>query len=284
MNSVIDLHRFFSSHPLSRDEPLKAWVRFLSWQIKSRLRKELLVPWIEGQTLVIRRGMTGATGNVYVGLHEFVDMMVALHFLQEGDLFLDIGANVGSYTVLASGVCRAVTWAFEPDPCTAERLKRNVAVNHLESLVKIYECALGNAKGEVPFTIGLDTVNRVAVAQNRNVRMVPQDRLDSLVGGDLPIMLKIDVEGYEEEVLLGAQAVLGKPSLKVIEIETITPAVEQLLGSNGFERTYYNPFSRTLDQRAVGLKANNSLYVRDLPFVSRRLANARSIEIFGHKL
>ena len=34
-------------------------------------------------------------------------MMLPLHFLQEGDLFLDIGANVGTYTVLASGVCRA---------------------------------------------------------------------------------------------------------------------------------------------------------------------------------
>ena len=75
-------------------------------------------PWIGGQRLSIRRGMRGATGNIYVGLHEFADMMLTLNFLREGDLFLDIGANVGSYTVLASGICRAVTWAFEPDPGT----------------------------------------------------------------------------------------------------------------------------------------------------------------------
>jgi FkbM family methyltransferase len=228
--------------------------------------------------------MTGATGNIYVGLHEFADMMVALHFLREGDLFLDIGANVGSYTVLASGVCRAVTWAFEPDPSTRERLRRNVAVNHLEPLVKIYGCALGSAKGEVPFTIGLDTVNRVAVAQSKDARMVPQDRLDSLVGEGLPIMLKIDVEGYEEEVLLGAQAVLAKTSLKVIEIETITPTIEQMLHSKGFERTYYNPFSRILDLRAGGLNSANCLYVRDPLFVNHRLAGARAIEVFGRQI
>jgi hypothetical protein len=49
-------------------------------------------------------GMTGATQNIYVGLQEFVDIMLTLHFLRKGDLFLDMGANVGSYTILASGV------------------------------------------------------------------------------------------------------------------------------------------------------------------------------------
>src|SRR3984893_15374669 len=103
MKAVIDLARFFASHPLTHTSPIKAWQRWLSWQIKSRLRDEVNAPWIGGQS-----GMTGATGNVYVGLHEFADMMFLLHFLRERDLFLDIGANVGTYTVLASGVCRAI--------------------------------------------------------------------------------------------------------------------------------------------------------------------------------
>jgi|SRR3984893_1222425 hypothetical protein len=108
MKAVIDLARFFASHPLTHTSPIKAWQRWLSWQIKSRLRDEVIVPWIGGQLLAVRRGMTGATGNVYAGLHEFADMMFLLHFLRERDLFLDIGANVGTYTVLASGVCRAI--------------------------------------------------------------------------------------------------------------------------------------------------------------------------------
>jgi hypothetical protein len=47
-------------------------------------------------------GMTGATGNLYVGLHEFEEMAFLLHFLRPGDLFADVGANVGSYTILAA--------------------------------------------------------------------------------------------------------------------------------------------------------------------------------------
>jgi hypothetical protein len=42
------------------------------------------------------------SGNIYAGLHEFGDMAFVLHFLRAGDLFADVGANIGSYTVLAS--------------------------------------------------------------------------------------------------------------------------------------------------------------------------------------
>jgi len=139
--------------------------------------------------------MTGATGNIYVGLHEFADMMFPLHFLRKGDLFLDIGANVGSYTVLASGVCRAKTWTFEPDPDTIRHLRRNLGINSLDALVKVHEFALGAEQGEISFTVGLDTLNRIAPANYEDVRMVRLERLDNVIGGSHPIMIKVDVEG-----------------------------------------------------------------------------------------
>jgi hypothetical protein len=100
MGTIADLVNVFSTHPLTRDAPWKAWTRFVVWQVRSRIHDDLIFSWIEGQRLAVRRGMTGATGNIYMGLHEFCEMMLPLHFLREGDLFLDIGSNVGSYTVL----------------------------------------------------------------------------------------------------------------------------------------------------------------------------------------
>ncbi len=72
---------------------------------------EVIVHWIGGTRLAARRGMTGLTGNIYAGLHEFADMAFLLHFLRPSDLFADVGANVGSYTILASGVVRCPTVA-----------------------------------------------------------------------------------------------------------------------------------------------------------------------------
>ena len=235
MASLANIAHFFATHPLTRKAPLKAWARFVSWQIRSRMQEEVIVPWIAGQRLAVRRGMAGATGNIYVGLHEFADMMFVLHFLRGGDLFLDIGANVGSYTILASGVCRATTWAFEPDPNTVRSLKRNVAINDLDELVTVYELALGSTEGEVPFTIGQDTGNRVATSiGEKKVRMVNQQRLDALTGGDSQsiMMIKMDVEGYEKEVLRGAEELLANGRLKMIDIEWPTSWIREALRSH----------------------------------------------------
>jgi FkbM family methyltransferase len=122
--------------------------------------------------------MACATGNIYCGLHEFVDMAFVLHALKSNDVFLDVGANIGSYTVLASGVCGARTIAFEPDPKTAEHLRRNIEINALDDLVKVHEVALGRAAGKGVLTVGLDTVNHVAVPGEAYTQTVPMCRLD----------------------------------------------------------------------------------------------------------
>ena len=103
--SLFNLALFISRHSLTRGHQLAAWLRFIRWQIGSRLLKHpLIIPWVGQTKLIIERGMVGATGNLYCGLHEIEDMEFVLHFLRSDDIFLDIGANVGTYTVLAAGV------------------------------------------------------------------------------------------------------------------------------------------------------------------------------------
>ncbi len=232
----------------------------------------------------MHHGMTGATGNIYVGLHEFFDMMVPLHFLRRGDLFLDVGANVGTYTVLASGVCGARTLAFEPDPITLSHLKRNIEINGLSERARVYDCALGATSGEVAFTVGLDTVNRIANGGDKRTRTVRMEKLDEIVSDSQTIMMKVDVEGAELEVLLGAEKLLANPSLKVIELETVAPESARILGSSGFEVACYDPFQRVLARKSTTCRSSNSLFIRDWPFVASRLQTAELVEVLGRKI
>lgn len=71
---VRQISRFLCNHLLTRDHRAAAFARLCRWQIASRLRREVIVPWVGGIRLAARRGMTGATGNIYAGLHEFADM------------------------------------------------------------------------------------------------------------------------------------------------------------------------------------------------------------------
>ncbi|WP_017364163.1 hypothetical protein, partial [Methylococcus capsulatus] len=101
---ILNTLSFLLNHPLSQGRKLPALARFVRWQLGSRLLPgEVVCPFVNDACLVVRPGMTGATGNLYVGLHEFEDMAFLLHYLRPEDLFVDVGANVGSYTVLAGG-------------------------------------------------------------------------------------------------------------------------------------------------------------------------------------
>ena len=78
--------------------------RFLRWQLASRLMDgPIAFPFSDGTQLFARRGMTGATGNWYCGLAEYEEMSVVKDWLRKEDLLIDVGANIGAYTILAAG-------------------------------------------------------------------------------------------------------------------------------------------------------------------------------------
>ncbi len=193
--------RFILAHPLARRRPLAALGRYARWQVESSLRQSVEFEWVGGSRLLVRRGMTGATGNIYCGLHEFADMAFLLHLLRPGDLFVDVGANVGSYTILASAACGARVIAAEPDPVTMRDLRANVEANQASGRVELIEAALGAHGGAVSFTVGLDTVNHVGVGGALGTREVQLRTLDGVVGGARPLLIKMDVEGYERRSL-----------------------------------------------------------------------------------
>ena len=228
--------------------------------------------------------MTGATGNIYCGLHEFVEMAFLLHLLRAGDLFLDIGANIGSYTVLASKVCTARTVAFEPDSQAASVLAQNIILNDVDSLATVHQIAVGEDNGEIAFTTGLDTMNRVARPDDTVRQVVRIARLDDIDDAAMPTLVKLDVEGYEERVLAGADRVLGSPSLLAVQSELFNPEVASILGSFGFRRSFYQPFSRKLGPTSFGFRTSNALFVRNEGAVAERLAAAPRRKILGKYL
>jgi hypothetical protein len=63
MASLANIAHFFAAHPLTRKARVKAWARFVSWQIRSRMQEEVIVPWIAGQRLAVRRRTAGAVNS-----------------------------------------------------------------------------------------------------------------------------------------------------------------------------------------------------------------------------
>jgi FkbM family methyltransferase len=272
---MLSTFAYVANHPLNRRRPVRALARLAAWQLRSRLAGEVEVAWIGGARLVARRGMTGATGNIYCGLHEFADMALVLHLLNPGDVFVDAGANVGSYSILAAKLRGATVQAFEPDPGTAASLRRNIAANAIESLVTVHETALGEVPGVARFTIGLDTMNRIA-GDGEAAQEVPIRPLDAF--SLQPTFMKFDLEGFEGPAFRGAEQTLAQPSLIALITELADEVVTSLLGRHGFVRREYDPLTRRFDETPA---MANALFVRDLEACQARVAAAPRITVNG---
>ncbi|MDC0434305.1 FkbM family methyltransferase [bacterium] len=240
--------------------------------------------------------MTGATGNIYCGLHEYEDMAFVLHLLRSGDLFVDVGANIGSYTILASAAGAKIL-AFEPVLSTFESLLDNIYLNRLQELVEARNAAVGSTVDILAMSADQGPTNKVVKRGETyagETIQVQQVSLDKVLKGNIPKIIKIDVEGYESEVLTGATKTLEDSRLQAVIMELNGSGhsygyneseLHQYMIDIGFSNCTYEPASRSIckvdvEHSGVG----NTLYIRDIMTTQLELSNAPSYHVFGRAI
>jgi FkbM family methyltransferase len=292
--SLLSTYRLISRHPLTRGRKLPSLARWLRWQIGSRvLGHAAAVPFVEDARLLVRSGMTGATGNVYCGLHEFEDMAFVLHFLRSGDLFVDIGANVGSYSILAA-VAGANVISFEPVPSSFEWLRDNIQLNRFQSRVDARRQAVGDSAAVIRMIADRDTTNQVlrdGAAYRGSSVDVQQVALDDAVAGVVPSMVKIDVEGFEAKVIEGGRQLLADSGLQAVVMElngsgepygSRDDDLLRAMVSFGFTPCQYDPLARRLlPLQGRSQTPGNTLFVRSPADAQALVTASRTYKVQG---
>jgi len=289
MMQIFNVLKYIYNHPFNAENKVGGIFRFFKWQINCLLNPyPILYTYTENARFIIKKGLAGATGNLYCGLMEYEDMAFLLHFLRPNDLFIDIGANVGAYTILASSEINAKTIAIEPVPSTFKNLMENIFINQMQEKVKALNIGLGSKNGKLKFTKSFDSVNHVATENETDTIEVDVDTLDTiLLKETCPMLLKIDVEGFETEVLNGADTTLSNKSLKAIIIELNGSGqrygydedqIHNKLMEHGFKPCNYNPKTRQLIKLET-FGTHNTIYLRDIAFVEERIKSARQIKV-----
>jgi FkbM family methyltransferase len=179
--------------------------------------------------------------------------------LRPGDNFLDVGANIGYMTILASariGPAGRIV-AVEPNPTNFARLRENCEINGITT-VALHQVALGESPGEVWLTLD-DTYSRVIDQQQPATTRVEMTTLDGLIGESRFTVFKLDVEGVELSVLRGAARALGDGRLPVILFELNgssrrygieDAAIVDFLKSHGYQVGVYDPTAGRVDWQA----------------------------------
>jgi FkbM family methyltransferase len=150
-------------------------------------------------------------------------------YLKGGDVFIDVGSNIGLYSLLASLIVgkKGKIIAIEPGKQTYSRLLENIQLNNFQNIHAL-NCALSDKNEEKEFYVdksGFDAWNSFAKPSAGNYlekETVNAQTLDSLVKVFmLPCvdMIKIDVEGWEVPVLMGAKETLSQKNAPVLMVE-----------------------------------------------------------------
>jgi len=281
------------SHPLVSGAELQTIFRFVKWQIKSRIfTRDFIHKWVGGSRFYVKNGETGLTQNIYVGLHDFADMCFLLHLLRKEDQFIDVGANSGAYSILAGSVIGARVLALEPIPSTYTRLVANFNLNGIESPSEAMNLGLGSLPGSLYMTSSLDAMNQIVFDKDLARSIEVDIKTLDLVASDLiPVLIKIDVEGWESEVIRGGFDTLRNPSLVALILELNESGerygyfdndILEVLNNFGFQPHTYDPFRRTLQQiPGKNPKGKNTIFIRNEQEVISKIKTAPKREILG---
>jgi FkbM family methyltransferase len=206
--------RYIWDHPANSGHRARALLRAARYQARARLlRRRALARLGERSRLWVDLHRTAASAVLYANPPDLPEMLVWRHALRNGGLFIDVGANVGTYTIWAAELGAEVI-ALEPAADTFGLLEENIALNGYP--VTAVRAAAGDHCGSAGFTSGLDTVNSLAPDGPVTTELVT---VDSLIG-DRPVAgMKVDVEGFEIDVLRGAARALADRRIGLIQLE-----------------------------------------------------------------
>ncbi len=205
---------------------------------------------------------------IYCRGFEYHERLLTSRLLRPADIYVDVGANIGLYTLLAAdrvGVAGKV-FAFEPVTNTYARLVENIALNGLHH-VSPHRLAISDSRGFLTITTaggGFDawsSLGRPYMGKEETRETVATIRWDEFAAEHNLIgkvtMMKLDVEGWESRVLRGAEATLSRDDAPTLYVEFTEEAaanagssckvLHKILISLGYETFLPSPGAKSLE-------------------------------------
>jgi len=191
---------------ISQDSIIGKILRKTLWIIPNSMQ----VPIIQG-TLKGKKWIKGSGVNGYwMGTYELEKQQVLRQTIKKGDIFFDIGANVGFYSLIAAELTgvSGMVFAFEPLPENFYYLKKHIALNAYKNIFP-FEVAIADNAGLSAFG-RTGSRSEGCITENGELKVETIKLDDWFNDGRLPLpdILKIDVEGAEDMVLKGAVNIL----------------------------------------------------------------------------
>ena len=238
--------------PIAKNNKFRVVINIFIFQIKKNFSKKPFIFKTCTNTFAYTQkniDTTGIAGLFYTGLIEASEILCAWHLVRPNDIFFDIGANQGAWGLV---LCSKNIYCheFEPSSETFQSLQKQISLNKdFKDYLLAHNLAISNKNGIIEFTVGRGQNNQIKSEFTENtlksayekVKVATLDSLAEKYG--YPTIIKIDTEGFTNEVLEKGEKVLKNKSLKAIFIETFRKydsrtkrfiEMEKMLANYGF--------------------------------------------------
>jgi FkbM family methyltransferase len=182
--------------------------------------------------------------KLYCHAHQSPELAYVARACRPGDTVVDVGANVGAFTMVAARATApgGEVHALEPVPATLRALERN---RELNGFTNVRTAGLALSDGEGTLQLGVEAAGHGSggytsggALETVTVRSSTLDAFAQATLGDSPVrLLKIDVEGHEPEVLAGGGSFLRAPNRPDIVLVEVSETALADSGSSGAELT-----------------------------------------------
>lgn len=225
----------------SRLQRLRRWNREARWRRAATSSAYVRYAVLPGLVMDLP-ATSDLSRMVFVDDLEGVERRLLRQLLRPGDVFVDVGANFGLYTIDASKLIgeSGSVLAFEPSPDAYGHLQHNISLAGVRN-VDVRQLALSDSDGTAVLKTSRDgrdawnTLGQSLHGGQVDSQRVTTARLDDVLAALLPMarptMMKIDVEGWECHVLRGAERLLGRADAPILQVE-FAPKYFEVNGSH----------------------------------------------------
>jgi len=199
--------------------------------------------------------------------------------LKEGDTFVDVGAHIGYFTLIAARLVgpHGHVYSFEPNPRSFNILQKNIKANNLENVTAINKAVTNKTSSTYLYLNMQNTGDTRITNPNRetNKVKVKTTTLNKELKNKSIDFIKIDVQGAEPLVLNGGKKILDKNNKMKMLIE---------FWPKGIKKIKYNEieFFKTLKSTFKTVETTNNLRVDKYSILKKVLTNSSEVNLFCH--
>lgn len=256
------------------------------WRVK-RGRYIAEVACADGMRLVVDLRDIGVGRPLFINRsYEPVETRFLESVVPRDGVFLDVGANIGFFSLVASRLVgpHGLVISIEPEAWNSELLRRNIKLNGLEN-VHVVQMAAGAAEGTATIHTSAENFGDHRLTPGGSdrhstaIKLSTVDNILAAIGEGLQVdVMKMDVQGYEHEVFKGMRATLSKVPPKIILIEYWPAGIEaaggdaelmlQELGALGYRAELLTQDGSTRVATVEDIRAGIPAFREDAPDAS----------------